>query len=305
LTETRPALTAAPLPVASYVREAGQVFADVGATLIAGTSALVIYGLAFRDDMFAAIAFYPIAALLYGVGLTRFGELVLRTRTLVSQGYTHDAVRPAVELEVRRETAERALLTAQPRRLTDRPAVMAAIGAAKTAMFVWLATRKIDTLTLIGVAGAVIIPAATLRQIWRTSGRFAGLWARILKGRLGKWLFGIARIGQRGRALPAADAPTAVFIGDAALRLFEALPAERRRELDVLPEIVARLQADALDSTDGQRMNALTALENLRIDLLRLQAGEVQADQLTHDLDRARELSRVMDDAMANRKLLP
>ena len=298
LAETPTALTEAPLPVASYVREAGRVFADVSAAAIAATSALGIYALAFRDDLYAAIAFYPIAVLLYGLGLTRIGELVLRTRSLVSQGYSHQAVRPAVELAVRQEEAEHALQAARPRHLTDRPAVVALTGAAKTGLFIWLATRGIDTLTLIGVAGAVLIPAATLRQIWRSSGKHTGLWGRLLQGRLGRLLFRIARVGQRTPALPAADAPTEVFLGDAALRLFEGLPPERRRELARLPETITRLQADALHATDGTRMQALAALETIRLDLLRLQAGEVQADQLTRDLEQAQRIREQMEERL-------
>ena len=298
LAETRPALIEAPLPVAAWVREAGHALADVGAATVAATTALGLYALFFRDDLYAAIAFYPIAALLYGLGLARIGDLVLRTRTLVSQGYSHDAVRPAVELEVRREAAEHRLESARPRQFTDRPGVMALTGAAKTAAFAWLATRGIDTLTLIGVAGAVLIPAFTLRQIWRTTGKHNDLWGRIIQGRFGKWLFRIARVGQRTAALPAADAPTEVFLGDAARRLFEALPHERRKELGGVPEVITRLQADALHASDGTRMQVLAALETLRLDLLRLQAGEVQADQLTRDLDQVQQIRRTVDDRL-------
>ena len=302
LAETRPALTEVPLPVASWVREAGQVFADMAAAAIGATAALGVYAVAFQGDRFAAIAFFPIAALLYGLGLTRFGELVLRSRTLVGAGYTHAAVRPAIELEIRREQAEQAVQSAQPRQLTDRPIATGLIGAAKTGAFIWLATRGIDTLTLIGVAGAVLVPVATLRQMWRTSGKHTGLWGRLLKGPLGKWLFRIARVGQRGRVLSAADAPTEIFIGDAALRLYEALPPDRRRALTALPDVVTRLQADALHATDGTRMKALAALENIRLDLLRLQAGEVEADQLTRDINQARQLGTQIEQAIQLRR---
>ncbi len=295
LTVAPPALNEAPLPVASYVRTAGGVLGDVGTTFVAGSTALLVYAIGFRDDLYAAIAFYPIAALLYAIGLTRFGELVLHTRTLVGQGYGHDAVRPAVELEVRREAAERSLAASLPGRLTDRPVVMATIGAAKTGLFIWLATRGIDTLTLIGVAGAVLIPTATVRSILRSTGRMTSVWAGMVKGRLGRWLFRLGRMGQGRGALPAPDAPTAVFLGDAALRMFEALPADRRRQLAALPETVTRLQADALNATEGTRLKALVALENLRLDLLRLQAGQVQSDQLTRDLEDAGKIAALVD----------
>jgi hypothetical protein len=117
----------------------------------------------------------------------------------------------------------------------------------------------------------------------------------MMKGRLGKWLFRLGRMGQGRRAVPAPDAPTAVFLGDAALRMFEVLPADRRRQLASLPEIVTRLQADALNATEGTRLKALVALENLRLDLLRLQAGQVQSDQLTRDLEDAGKIAALVD----------
>jgi hypothetical protein len=139
------------------------------------------------------------------------------------------------------------------------------------------------------------MPAFTVRQIMNQSPRARGLWARLLQGKLGRLLFRIARVWNKGAALPAPDAPTAVFLGDAAHRIYDALPDDQRKALAALPEVVARLQADALATTDGRAQAATAALDALRLDLLRLQAGQIQADQLTKDLNAAREMGTVVD----------
>ena len=291
----------APPAVATFVRDARALVGDIGASWLAAGTSLAIYAAFFRGDMFAAIAFYPIAALLAGVGLFRFGELVLGTRQLLRQGYSHAAVRPAALLEQRQEEATRTPEAPGIRALTERPVPMALIGAVKTALFVWLATSSNDTLRLIGIVGAVLMPTATLRQAWRVSHGARGFWARLLQGRFGRFLFRVARLGIGRTALPvAADAPTALLLGEAAERLFQALPAEQRRAFADLPAVIERLQADALAPADGtaakaRRSTALAAMESLRLDLLRLQAGEVQRDQLTQDLDAARRLARSVD----------
>lgn len=290
----------APPAVATFVRDARALVGDIGASWIAAGTSLAIYAAFFRDDIFAAIAFYPIAALLGAVGLFRFGELVLQTRRLLRQGYGHAAVRPAALLEQRQDEAAAALEPASARGL-DRPVPMALVGVAKTAAAVWLATMDNETLMLIGIVGAVLMPTATLRQLWRSSRRARGFWARLLQGRFGRFLFRLAGVGIRREALPvAADAPTALLLGEAAERLFHTLPAEHRRAFADLPAVIERLQADALAPADGtaaraRRSTALAAMESLRLDLLRLQAGEVQQDQLTQDLEAARRLGRSVD----------
>jgi hypothetical protein len=204
-------------------------------------------------------------------------------------------------LEQRQEEATRTPEAPGIRALTERPVPMALIGAVKTALFVWLATSSNDTLRLIGIVGAVLMPTATLRQAWRVSHGARGFWARLLQGRFGRFLFRVARLGIGRTALPvAADAPTALLLGEAAERLFQALPAEQRRAFADLPAVIERLQADALAPADGtaakaRRSTALAAMESLRLDLLRLQAGEVQRDQLTQDLDAARRLAQSVD----------
>ncbi len=296
------ALDQVPLPVSSYVREAQRVGADMAAAGVAAGTALAVYAIGFRDDVYAAIAFYPIAALLIGLGAARFGELVLRTRALLAQGFTHHSLAPAVRIEREREEVEARIAESLPKAFTERAGPMLALGAAKTAAFIWLATRHIDTLTLIGVAGAVLIPTATFRKLWRTTPRGKDWWARLLEGRVGRWIFRIARVANPAAVHLGANAPTAVLLGDGARRLFEGLPESVRQRFAELPALVAQLERRA-GRTDGRtegRTEALVALESLRLDLLRLQAGQVQADALTKDLDDARELARRVDAELEN-----
>ena len=167
---------------------------------------------------------------------------------------------------------------------------------------------------------------------------------------MGKWVFRLAGIGlgKRRQPYPAAQ-PTEALVAGAAADLFGSLPTEYRDRLGELPELVARLEADAealrrreaeleralagvgtvglrvgrrledgqaptgtgdygsvqahrtrivkdLDtarSLIGTRLTeTIAVLENLRLGLLKLQAGVGTPDELTADLSAARELGR-------------
>jgi serine/threonine-protein kinase len=122
---------------------------------------------------------------------------------------------------------------------------------------------------------------------------------------------------------------TEIALGRATDLLFQALPKDSRRELAALPEVVRRLEADAgnlrgvMEDLDGQLVvfdriaDSLTsaerarmadelratraqaaeqlaatvaALENIRLDLLRLQMGSAGLESVTASLDAARHI---------------
>jgi hypothetical protein len=123
--------------------------------------------------------------------------------------------------------------------------------------------------------------------------------------------------------------PTEAAVGTVVQGLFEALPKPMRANLGDLPQVVRSLEADAermresireLDGLlgeaggrpsesqgDGKRVldllresrtqaagrlaQTVAALEKLRIDLLRLRAGNVSLTGVTENLGKARELS--------------
>ncbi len=130
---------------------------------------------------------------------------------------------------------------------------------------------------------------------------------------------------------------TEVALGRATDHLFEALPKAARQELAALPETVRRLEADAgklrqsIDALDGQLAmfervddaredperrrvaealratralaadrlaSTVAALENIRLDLLRLQLGSAGLESVTASLDAARGIGRQIEDAL-------
>jgi hypothetical protein len=130
---------------------------------------------------------------------------------------------------------------------------------------------------------------------------------------------------------------TEVALGRATDHLFQALPRAARRELAALPETVRRLGDDAgalresIDALDGQlaafergddglndaeRMRVademraartlaterlaatVAAIENIRLDLLRLQIGSTGIESVTASLDAARQIGRQISESL-------
>ena len=149
-------------------------------------------------------------------------------------------------------------------------------------------------------------------------------WDRLWGGRLGRWMVRLAGGGE-GRALPAANEPTEVALGRAAEALFAALPAAEQKQLVEVPRVLRQLEGDvqalrrqdqaltkALTEAAGRvdlvrdlesarkagsakLATALSALENLRIDLLRISAGQAAGPGLTEHLEAARRIGREVD----------
>ncbi len=147
---------------------------------------------------------------------------------------------------------------------------------------------------------------------------------KLLESTMGKQLTRLAgwKLGARGDSGHVLHQPTEVALVSSAERLFEALPKAVRKELKALPAVVKRLEGNAtamrehivqldrnlleLDATPGtaaeartllvselraRRANAadrlrgaVTALETIRLDLLRLQAPGADAAPLTASL---------------------
>ncbi len=138
-----------------------------------------------------------------------------------------------------------------------------------------------------------------------------------------------------------AHRPTEMAIGIAADRLFEELPKATKRELQGLPEIIQKLEVDAqemrrqVDELNGvlaeigddpvrvgteeraslrtdleatrdvaqSRMTeAVSALEKIRLGLLRLHGGAGSVESLTMDLNSAQELSDDIDHLLAGHR---
>jgi hypothetical protein len=155
------------------------------------------------------------------------------------------------------------------------------------------------------------------------------------------WLAGLGLKVERQNVPPATDR-TELVLGDAAGALYKALlPSVRHRFGDV-PMVIGRLEADAgalrereralsqalaqaqpdrapgggaarrdaaigelmaaRDATRRRLETAVAALENIRLDLLRLQAGVGSPDDLTADLEKAREINEAVNAEIEGRK---
>jgi hypothetical protein len=146
--------------------------------------------------------------------------------------------------------------------------------------------------------------------------------ARLWGGRVGRWFFRIAGLGVQRRASPdtAMEHRTEVALGMSARALFDRLPPVTRRELPELVGLVEGLEADAVrtrqrrselrqlhgaaddpqftarlssaeQSLARRHAEVVTALEGIRLGLLRLHVGSTTVEGLTTDLGRASDLA--------------
>ena len=147
------------------------------------------------------------------------------------------------------------------------------------------------------------------------------------------------KVGQQN--VPPATERTELVLGDAAGALFDALPSQARKRFANVPATIRRLEHDASqlrkreealndalakaeperarsagaerrgtavgelvearDAVKERLATAVAALENIRLDLLRLQAGVGSADDLTADLESAREINEAVKAELAAR----
>jgi serine/threonine protein kinase len=179
----------------------------------------------------------------------------------------------------------------------------------------WILVPLGSTL-LLGAAsnalGVQFIPDR-LRAWWKT-----GIRERLWKSRLGQWFARKLGAPEQSRAIGGGVfRPTEAALGVAVGELFAALPQAYRDQLADLPATVAALEARAaearaevemlagLASSGGQEAEVLAArrkaasahlgesvaaLEGVRLDLLRLLAGENDLAPLTTLIDAARQL---------------
>jgi len=127
-------------------------------------------------------------------------------------------------------------------------------------------------------------------------------WQRLWTGWFGRSFFRLAATGLKAperSALPSADA-TELVLGRSTLAVFEALPAAARQGARDLPDVVDRLEARAerlrAQGDTGDDLNhTVAALENLRLVMLKVQAGLASAQDLTGVLDDAKAIGEAVD----------
>ncbi len=127
--------------------------------------------------------------------------------------------------------------------------------------------------------------------------RLDSLWHRMWAGKFGRWFFRVAGTGIKPPAVPAhasTDA-TEFVLGRAAVDLYNALEAADRTRVSDVPRLVHRLERHAErlreQGDTGDRLTmTVAALENVRLALMRLRAGNGSVEDLTLHLERAKEI---------------
>lgn len=341
----------APQPIRSFITKAGeigqnllfisyfQLFLGLTGTLLVltqgGFGANVMFGLAL-----IALVAEPIPAL----------GLLGQIRTLLRSGYTRDDLVAAWDRELHLDQQERVVERGRDAGLVERVsrrAVVLGLGAVAGS----LALGAFQFGTVLGSLGWGAAILSGVVGLWQYDGRTSlsrRLAGKFVNSKLGRWAFRMAGLGLDRAALAslATHRPTELAIGMAVDSLFDALPAETRRQLAELPSLVSHLESDAtrirqrveqldevatnvgfragntpgrsaaedvierrealdreLDAArDAARLrlaDAVTALETIRLDLLRLTAGAGSVDSLTADLTEARavseEVGRLLD----------
>lgn len=174
-------------------------------------------------------------------------------------------------------------------------------------------TPALTTMFLGAISNALDVPfiPRRIKKWWQT-----GIRDRLWKSKTGEWL--AKRLGAPEKSKPVGQGvfrPTEAAIGVAASELYAALPAAYRNQLEDLPSIIAALEARAAAAraevdvvsalapagSNGietladrrkvathQLSESVAALENLRLDLLRLHAGASNLAPLTTLMDAAR-----------------
>jgi serine/threonine-protein kinase len=276
------------------------------------------------------------ATLVGGYTLVPLGVLARSASKLLKAGFGHADLSVAFKAEIDRSREERAFGGGHKASVLERALKWISGTSLSVSMLCLGGIISIGPpLESLGsvFAGSMFIGVGTgvgmLIMLQRRRDVDAEFWGRLWTGRLGKWLFGIARAFTPQRALPASltHRPTELALGMAAEQLYESLPKETRRQLRDLPDVVHRLETDAqrmrrrfeelqealVDATPNgdarhdrivadlsaerdlvqQRLkDAVTALETIRLNLLRLHAGTGSVRSLTTDLGLARELAR-------------
>jgi hypothetical protein len=259
------------------------------------------------DDLFAGVVFYTVSGVLAALAALRIGRLTIEARALLRAGYGLDHVRRAILVD------ERASLEndgAPPRPHVSRGTLAwLAGGAIATAVSISVAHTEAMGLSLLGVGAAIVAPTIAIRRVVRDWLGGHSMLRKLTQGRFGRSIFGGARLGLEDQRplLVAGGEPTVVAIARAADQLFTALPAEKRQPLGDVRAVIQRLEAEALAlrggdaETDEREASAVAALESLRLDLLRLNAGGAAKGELTRDLEDADRIAEQIEASLAER----
>ncbi len=292
-----------PVPLQRFAREmlvqGNQFSAVLGGTLSAGIAAALIDMVVEHNFLgLESFLFLMVAALGAGLTVLMLGMQVASIRGIAGWGYSREAVLRAVrQLEAEDEGTTRAP-SGRLGGLWDRPVAVNGLGVMATFLGI-VGTVKAES--LFGIAFmlvALVAPVVTVRRLVQLHGVKGSWWGRLLGSKVGKRLWSVATLGLgKVRQAPTSGEPTAIALGGAIHGLYAALPPGEQKLLAEVPDLIDRLAARALDRADPHSVDAVMGLETLRLDLMKLRAGQIAADGMTADFEKLREVGYRVDAA--------
>jgi predicted Ser/Thr protein kinase len=188
------------------------------------------------------------ATLGVGLSIVPLGVLLNRARRLLRTGFDHPDIGVAFKAEIERTREERAFGVGHgPSTLERVLKILSLFGLGTAAVTFPAIVGAVTPAFAIGMAVGFTCGIGALIQVQRRRDVDAEFWGRFWTGRVGRWLFKIARALTPTKALPAplTHRPTELSVGMAAEQLYETLPKDTRRQLRDLPDVVHRLEDDA------------------------------------------------------------
>ena len=288
-----------PAPLQRFARHAVEHGRQLGPVL--GMTAAAFFGAAFTDAFLET--FFGIATAIFMVfgtigGVVSLGlmtEHLRELRALARRGYTLPTALRAVR-EVEREEERVAEPISGPT-WSRRPHAVISLGMATTvAGLILLGRADSAGLGMIGLSLSLFTPAIAVARVARIKGMTDSWWARVLRSRAGRWLWRTATLGQRTMPeVPLGGEPTALAVGQMVQQLWRALSPSEQKLLAEVPDLAERLEQQALARESPHATEAMAALETLRLDLMRLRAGQLDREGITEDLRKLRDIGMYVD----------
>lgn len=329
-----------PAPVRNFINDPIDLPGD-GVAYFVFSIAMVSPAVGIWISEGGSLSFIAAFAAIYG-SLILSPPLALAThriRRLLAAGHTQTDLLAALRTEVERRREELAyshdVEPSSAEKTAFRVAAVAGGGlvASFASFFGLLPPTDVLALTfpVSVLAGAVSLSIGTTLRARRIDSK-AERRFKFWKGRFAKWLFKVAGIGLKKKALPMRPThrPTELQIGFAVDALYERLPKALRSGLGDVPSVVRHLEADAQklrqtlemlndahaaaraagdeipadlqdarETTEKHLAEAVASLETIRLGLLRLTTGTGTVEGLTTDLAAAADVGDEIDRLMA------
>ncbi|MCK5712629.1 MAG: hypothetical protein KAI25_07935, partial [Hyphomicrobiaceae bacterium] len=329
-----------PVPVRNFMKDPIDLPGD-GVAYFVFSIAMVTPALAIGLQEPGALSFMAAFAAIYGSFILAppLALATHRIRRLLASGHTRADLLAALRSKVERRREELAYSHGVEPSAAEKNAfrVAAVAGGGLLATFaaffglipqtdVWAFIFPASVL-----AGAVSLSIGTTLRARRIDAK-AERRFKFWKGTLAKWLFKVAGIRLKKKALPMRPThrPTELQIGFAVDALYEQLPKALRSGLGDVPSVVRHLEADAQklrqtlemlndahaaaraagdeipadlrdarETTERHLAEAVASLETIRLGLLRLTTGTGTVEGLTTDLAAAADVGDEIDRLMA------